>query len=120
MSTPNGIKWPLELYAGRVSVSQGTDHIKESVRQIIAIGKGEYLMKPEFGCDLNRRVFDPVNAVAMIDGDVREALRAFEPRVSVNDTSTDLSRAAEGIVGAVIGFTITGTGQADSVSIERN
>jgi len=119
MSTPRGIKWPLELYAGRVSVSQGVEHIRESVRQIIAIGKGEYLMKPEFGCDLNRRVFDPVNASAMVDGDIREALMNFEPRVSVNDTSTDLSRAAEGIVGAIIDFTITGTGQTDSVGIER-
>jgi hypothetical protein len=119
MSTDRGIKWPLEFYAGRVVVSQGEDHIRESVRQIVAIGKGEYLMKPEFGCDLDRRVFDPVNLSAMVDGDIREALLTYEPRASVNNTAVEMDRAADGTVGAVIDFTFTGrTGQTGSARVD--
>lgn len=108
MSTIRGIAWPFAFHAGRVATSEDEDHVLQSIRQIIAVGKREYLFRPTFGCDLHRRVFDPINAVAMVDGDIREALARWEPRVEVLTTDVDRSRAAEGLLGVMVNVRIIG------------
>ena len=57
--------------------------------QIIGTSKNEYLMKPNFGADLRRRVFDPVNVAALVEGDISAAIRQFEPRVDLLRVSTN-------------------------------
>jgi len=78
-----GIKYPFQFHRGRVALSQNGQHLKESIMQIIGTAKGEYLMMPSFGSGVHRRVFDPVNVVALVDGDIREAVRIWEPRVEI-------------------------------------
>ena len=56
--------------------------------QIIGTGKNEYLMKPNYGADLRRRVFDPINVAALVEGDISAAIRQFEPRVDLLRVST--------------------------------
>lgn len=78
-----GVKFPFQFHAGRVALSRGEQHIKESVMQVIGTAKGEYLMKPDFGTNLRRRVFDPVNIAALLESDIKEALIRWEARVEL-------------------------------------
>ena len=78
-----GIKWPLTFVNGRVAVSRGEQHIRESILQIIGMNKGEHLMKPTLGSDINRRVFDTMDVAIMSRLDVEEAIEEWEPRVDL-------------------------------------
>jgi phage baseplate assembly protein W len=86
-----GIKFPFQFHAGQVALSKGEQHIKESIMQIIGTAKGEYLMNSEFGTNIRRRIFDPVNVVALLESDIAEALRRWEPRVELMKISNSSS-----------------------------
>jgi phage baseplate assembly protein W len=81
-----GWKFPPQLdHQGRVATSEGKESIEESIRIILGTAKGERLMRPEFGCDINRMVFasNTTATASLIDFYVREALREWEPRIEV-------------------------------------
>jgi len=42
-----GMKFPLTFNGGRVAISEGEKHLQEGIIQIIATGRGEYLLKPD-------------------------------------------------------------------------
>ena len=112
MSEPAGISFPFRFVNGRVAVSSGVQHIKESVMQVLGTAKGEYLMRPTFGSDLFRRVFQPTNVVALAEGDVREALRVWEQRVKVNSVSSSVDESELGVVRLGVDFTVKDLGQS--------
>jgi hypothetical protein len=63
--------------------------VRQSIEIILSTSKGERVMRPDFGCDLNKLLFAPNNAAtrALAEFEVTEALRAWEPRVEVLDVS---------------------------------
>ena len=103
-----GIKFPFGFKRGRVALSRNEQHLKESIMQIIGTAKGEYVMLPAFGSGVHRRVFDPVNVVALVDGDIREAIRIWEPRVEILKVSAGLEHSDLGTVGIAVEFRMKG------------
>jgi phage baseplate assembly protein W len=63
--------------------------VRQSIEIILSTGKGERVMRPDFGSNLNRLLFAPNNgatqALAMFEVD--EALRMWEPRIDMLDVS---------------------------------
>lgn len=116
MEPIRGIKFPLQFHAGSVVTSTNTDHIRESVLQILAIGKKEYLMRPDFGCDLHRRIFTPVNIIALARGDIEATIKRYETRIDLLGVSLNLDRAPEGVLAINIDFRLKTTDEAVSVS----
>lgn len=112
-----GIRWPFEFQAGRVRTSDNDQHIMESVKQIIAVGKGEYVMIPGFGSTLYRRVFEPANLVPLITSDLREAIRQWEPRVSFLRAAADFDHAAEGVISIDVEVVMRGDAQPMSTNV---
>lgn len=57
--------------------------VREAIGIILATRKGERVMRPDFGCNLDRLLFAPNNgstrATAVFE--VREAMQAWEPRI---------------------------------------
>lgn len=113
-----GVKWPFRFVSGRVGLSSGTSHLMDNVRRIIAVGKGESVMLPDFGSDLHRRVFDPINVSSIGASDIRDAIRTWEPRVQLNAVTADLTDAPSGVVN--ISVSVTPLGQNDPQSIEMS
>lgn len=73
--------------------------VDESIRLILATARGERMMRPDFGCDLNRLTFAPNNVATsgLATLYVREALVTWEPRIELitvdaNADPTDASR----------------------------
>jgi len=66
---------------------QGDTDIEQSIRLIFRIAPGERQMLPQFGCDLRQFVFGPNDSSveAMIESEVRTALRNYEPRIYVEE-----------------------------------
>lgn len=70
---------------GNVSVSSFERSIAESIRLIIGTAKGERIMRPDFGCDINELVFAPNNSNtrSLIAYYIEEALIKWEPRINL-------------------------------------
>ena len=113
-----GIKWPLEFRGGRVALSVDEKHILQSIRQIIGINRYEYLMKPDFGADLDSRIFDPVNVISLAERDIRYSINRWEPRAKLNRVDADMSRVAEGLVTIMMDVEIGGQRETLPVGIE--
>ena len=80
-----GWKFPVTAWDGKIAMAEGDDCIKESIMMILGTGKGERVMRPDFGCNINDLVFEVNNTgtTTLIGFHVREALRKWEPRIEV-------------------------------------
>lgn len=69
---------------GGVATASQVDSVRASLTRLFETGVGEQFFLPEYGCDLNRLVFerDTEALRAMIDAVVRQAIARWEPRVS--------------------------------------
>ncbi|MCZ7356856.1 MAG: GPW/gp25 family protein [Candidatus Methanoperedens sp.] len=78
---------PVSVRDGKIAYSEGEDSIKESIMIILGTSKGERIMRPDFGCDLNRLVFalNNTTTATLIESYIRESLLKWEPRIEVTD-----------------------------------
>lgn len=63
----------------------GTDHIMQSIRDILTTRKGTRLMEPEYGSDIPRLIGAGITKDAFVDiyAAVASALRRWEKRIKV-------------------------------------
>jgi phage baseplate assembly protein W len=61
--------------------------VRQSIEIILSTSKGERVMRPDFGCDLNKLLFAPNNRAtqALAAFEVDDALKTWEPRIDVLD-----------------------------------
>jgi len=96
-----GMAFPPELDgSGRFRTSAGEEHVRQSIRLILATVPGERAMRPDFGAGLDTLVFAPasVATLALLQHTVRDELTRFEPRIDVLDVVARLDDAASGQV----------------------
>lgn len=111
-----GVKWPLTFKNGRVETSSGDQHVKEGVSQLLTFARGEYLMRPQIGCDLHRRAFDPINQAALAEHDIRSAISS-DPRVIFIKSSVDPSRASIGQLSLSVDIRIADSNRTATVEL---
>jgi phage baseplate assembly protein W len=66
-------------------MNEGDACVRDAIVIILSTRKGERVMRPEFGCDLDRLLFAPNNgsARATAEFEVKVALQDWEPRIDV-------------------------------------
>ena len=89
----SGIQFPVEVDAvtGRMQISSEEENIRQSIEVILMTGKGERVMRPEFGCGLKNYIYEMMDygTIIRIEKEVRDALNQWEPRITdVNVTVT--------------------------------
>ena len=108
-----GLKFPIQVDAetGGLAVSSGEDKIRESVIIVLSTVLGERVMRPQFGSELYKQVFAPINTSTMssISFGVQKALLAWEPRIEVENVRISGSKAREGILLISIDYKIRAT-----------
>jgi hypothetical protein len=92
------------------------DLIKQSLVQIILTGRGERIMRPEFGSNAYAFVFENNNLVLQetIRAEVMSAIARFEPRAIVRSVDIDRSDSE---VTITITYIVVATRQEQSVAI---
>lgn len=62
-----------------------TTHVEEHITQILTTRKGERLMHPEYGCNIDYSLFDNIepSLYRILVLEVVESLNKFEPRINV-------------------------------------
>lgn len=80
-----GWKFPIEVdrATGRIKQAQYEDDIAEAIRIIIWTSKGERIMRPDFGCGIDRYLFEGSDDTTMrrMEEEISDAIRMWEPRV---------------------------------------
>jgi len=80
-----GWKFPIQVdeATGRIRMSEHEDDIAEAIRIIIWTARGERIMRPNFGSGIERFLFEGTDdmTLRLIESELEEAIRAWEPRV---------------------------------------
>ncbi len=85
-----GWKFPVRInHKGEFEISKYEEDIKESILIILKTAKGERFLHPDFGCGIYDYVFSPINStnLSLIQTEVENALKLFEPRIEVEKVS---------------------------------
>ena len=87
------------------------DSIAQSIVLIISTIKGERVMRPSFGCDIHKVIFELKNARTyhVAERYVREALEAWEPRVSNLKIKATPDPDIESRINIAIDYTVIAT-----------
>ncbi len=87
------IAFPLHLDdRNQLAMSDGDMAVRQSIYLIVMTVPGERVLRPEFGCRIHELIFDPINKQTMITAKryVEEAIRRWEPRISVEELVVDV------------------------------
>ncbi|WP_020614521.1 GPW/gp25 family protein [Sediminispirochaeta bajacaliforniensis] len=83
-----GIAFPFSVGDnGQILTVSNERSVENSIRIILGTTKGERLMRPDFGCDLNNLVFSPNGArtYALAQHYIEEALHRWEHRIVLEE-----------------------------------
>lgn len=76
---------PLPSPSGGIQLIRGDKAIRQSIMLLLTTVPGERVMRPDYGCPLNRLMFWPNDATTagLAIHYVRQAVRRYEPRVRI-------------------------------------
>jgi uncharacterized protein len=95
---------------GVILVSEYKD-ISESLYILLSTTPGERIMRPEYGCDLKRLIFEGITAssVGYVKETIRRAILFFEPRIDVEEIKISDADSQKGGVEILITYHVRGT-----------
>ncbi len=109
----SGVKFPLSVdpKTGRIAMVSHEEDIAEAVGLIIRTGRGERVMRPEFGSNVPEYAFAPTafSAKESIAYDIREQLLIQEPRIVDVEVACREQNGALGSLVVDIGYTVRST-----------
>ena len=70
---------------GRIAMVEGNAAVRQAIQMLLATAPGERVMRPGYGCDLQRLVFAPNDdtPAGLAIHYVRQAVERWEPRVEI-------------------------------------
>jgi uncharacterized protein len=76
---------PVTSNSGGIELTDGDRSVRQSIMLLLSTLPGERVMRPDYGCPLNRLMFWPNDATTagLAMHYVRQAIRRFEPRVQI-------------------------------------
>ncbi|GGM96384.1 GPW/gp25 family protein [Streptomyces fuscichromogenes] len=121
MTTPaalygQGISFPPRVGPdGGVVRSAGETNVRESVVTILRTRPGERVERPDFGCGLDRYLFEPntVATLRLIVEDVQRAVTRWEPRIRLEDVTADVNATDPRDVDLTLVYTLIATGDRE-------
>lgn len=93
------------------AASADEQSVREAIQIILSTRKGERVMRPDFGCNLDQLLFAPNDGAtqAAAEFEVREALLVWEPRIDVLDVKASAAGARGEVLAIEIGYRVRST-----------
>jgi uncharacterized protein len=113
-----GLAFPLQYDPrGGIALAPGERDIEQAIRIILGTLPGERKMRPEFGCNVQQFLFEPLNAETegRIEQTVRQALMYWEPRITVQDVVAYSDQENDGVALVEIVYEINATHNQRSI-----
>ncbi|MGB1278123.1 MAG: GPW/gp25 family protein, partial [Nannocystaceae bacterium] len=87
------------------------EDIHESLQVILTTYAGERVMQPNFGCSLDRLLFEELDQslANQITATITDAILYHEPRIILDRVSVDDSTGVDGLLHIVVAYTVRAT-----------
>lgn len=94
-----------------VLMTQDEEDIKKSLEILLSTTIGERFLQPQYGCNLDNYVFEPMNAATQtsIKITVKNAILIYEPRIKLVSVQLDNSFINEGRIDIAVEYDIITT-----------
>jgi len=104
---------------GKMLWSAGELNVRESICIILRTRPGERLMRPDFGCGLDRYLFEPnnISTLRLIQEEVKRSILRWEPRVTLNDIQVATNQSDPRAVDITIYYTLVATRQRERLNL---
>ena len=108
-----GLKFPLQVdpRTGKLAMAEGEEDIREAIGIILRTGKGERVMRPDFGADTLDYAFAPLSSsmTNSISHDLRLILLEQEPRIQDVEVQCGELDQQSGAVVIHVSYTVRST-----------
>jgi len=96
---------------GQVAMLSDEDDIRSSLEILLSTRPGERVMRPDYGCNLDELVFEPLTTTfkTYIKDLITTAILYYEPRIDVNKIELDDTGEVEGRILISIDYTVRST-----------
>jgi phage baseplate assembly protein W len=93
----NGIEFPINYSKKTANLTTNTsiDNIKQSIRLIILTEKGERFFDGNFGCSMNRFMFEPINEEVILDIGKEIEQSVIENESRVRDLRVEVEQGSQ-------------------------
>jgi len=100
---------------GGVAMVAGVAAVRQSILILLSTRPGERVMRPRYGCDLNRLVFSPNDATTagLAIHYVRQALLRWEPRIDILRLDAGPSETDPGRLDIVLEYRVRSLNRVD-------
>ncbi len=99
-----------------VEMVSNEDDIYQSLEILLSTGLGERVMQPEYGSDLSKLIFEPIDVTfeSLIKDRISDAILYHEPRITVDNIELE-RKETEGLINISIDFTVRTTNSRSNI-----
>lgn len=111
LGTGWGFPPTFSIKTSEVGMLSDEEDIKSSLEILLTTRPGERVMRPDYGCNLDELVFEPLTTTfkTYIKDLISTAILYYEPRIEVNSIDLDDTGELEGRILIVIDYTVSST-----------
>jgi uncharacterized protein len=104
---------------GQMLWSVGELNVRESIDIILRTRPGERVMQPDFGCGLDRYLFEPNNmsTLRLIQEEVKRSIAIWEPRVTLDEIQVAVNPDDQRAVDITIYYKLVATEIAERLNL---
>lgn len=114
-----GMKFPptIDTATGKFKMAYYEEDIKESIYIILMTQKGERVMLPEFGCNIQDYIYQLPNTtyLNLLKVEVLNALTKWEPRITQITIDIDISQLLDAKVIVSVSYVVKSTNSEDNL-----
>jgi phage baseplate assembly protein W len=108
-----GWSFPPTFDKNTASVAMTSDEqdIQCSLQILLSTRQGERVLLPDYGCDLEPLVFEPMSTTfnTYIKNLVETAVQTYEPRITLNSVNLATDQEVQGIILIEVDYTVKAT-----------
>lgn len=108
-----GWSFPPTFNTSAATVEMTSDEldIQKSLEILLSTRKGERVMEPEYGCNLDDMLFEPMTTTfkTFMRETIKTAILYYEARIDLNAVNIDDSRETEGVIAIALDYTVRTT-----------
>jgi len=114
-----GWKFPptFDKTSGSVMLVSEEEDIRESLFILLSTKPGERTMLPEYGCDLNKMIFESIDSslITEMKGMIENAILYFEPRIILNEIDISQDKTNDGLLLIDVQYTVRKTNKRSNM-----
>ncbi len=114
-----GWKFPptFDKTSGSIMLVSEEEDIRESLFILLSTKPGERTMLPEYGCDLNKMIFESIDSslITEMKGMIENAILYFEPRIILNEVDISQDKTNDGLLLIDVQYTVRKTNKRSNM-----